>query len=175
MSDSFVSERLAMRPQRLEDAEALHEGYRDEALMRYWSSAPHANLAETSDYLAKGIEDTDWRGWVITLRESGEVIGTLAAMPHREGVTEVGYLLLRRFWGHGYAREAVARLLDLLLREEGDRRVMADADPENDASNALLKDLGFTLEGRLRGEWETHIGVRDSLIWGLLAEEWKAR
>ena len=52
---------------------------------------------------------------------------------------------------------------------------MADTDPENDASNALLKDLGFTLEGRLRGEWETHIGVRDSFIWGLLAEEWKKR
>ena len=25
---------------------------------------------------------------------------------------------------------------------------------------------------RLRGEWETHIGVRDSLIYGLLRDEW---
>ena len=33
--------------------------------------------------------------------------------------------------------------------------------------------LGFTLEARLRAEWETHIGVRDSLIWGLLEDEWK--
>ena len=41
------------------------------------------------------------------------------------------------------------------------------------ASNRLLEGLGFTLEGRLRGEWETHIGVRDSYIWGLLAAEWK--
>jgi RimJ/RimL family protein N-acetyltransferase len=42
-------------------------------------------------------------------------------------------------------------------------------------SNALLKALGFTLEGRLRGEWETHIGVRDTFLWGLLATEWTDR
>jgi hypothetical protein len=27
----------------------------------------------------------------------------------------------------------------------------------------------------LRAEWETHIGVRDSLIFGMLADEWRAR
>ncbi|MBA4234181.1 MAG: GNAT family N-acetyltransferase, partial [Ralstonia sp.] len=27
----------------------------------------------------------------------------------------------------------------------------------------------------LRGEWETHIGVRDSYIWGLLRDEWVTR
>ena len=164
-----------MRPQCLEDAEALHQAYRDEALMRYWSSAPHSSLEETRDYLAKGLANPDWRGWAITLADSGDLVGTLAASPHRPGVSEIGYLVLRRFWGNGYAREAVTRLLDLLFLEERHRRVMADTDPENDASNALLKDLGFTLEGRLRSEWETHIGVRDSFIWGLLAEEWKKR
>ena len=49
----------------------------------------------------------------------------------------------------------------------------AFTDPENAASVALLGRLGFKLEGQLRGEWETHIGVRDSLIFGLLAEEWR--
>jgi RimJ/RimL family protein N-acetyltransferase len=38
-----------------------------------------------------------------------------------------------------------------------------------------LTRLGFTLEGRLRAEWQTHIGVRDSLIYGLLAEESSSR
>ena len=27
----------------------------------------------------------------------------------------------------------------------------------------------------MRAEWETHIGVRDTVLWGLLATEWTAR
>jgi ribosomal-protein-alanine N-acetyltransferase len=79
---------------------------------------------------------------------------------------------VRSAWGHGYAREGVSRLIDLLMHEEGQRRVFADTDPDNAASNALLAALGFRREGLLRAEWETHIGVRDTALWGLLAEEW---
>jgi RimJ/RimL family protein N-acetyltransferase len=64
-------------------------------------------------------------------------------------------------------------VLDHLFGAEGRRRVFADTDPDNMASRRLLERLGFTLEGRLRAEWETHIGVRDSLIYGLLREEWQ--
>ena len=52
------------------------------------------------------------------------------------------------------------------------RRIFADTDPDNLGSIALLERLGFQYEGRLRGEWETHMGVRDSLIFGLLRDEW---
>ena len=168
--DGFASARLVMRRQRINDAEALFEAYSDPVLMRYWSSAPHATVADSRAYLDR--TDSDWRGWTIERKEDGAVLGTLAAVEIRQGVSEIGYLLIRRFWGQGYAREAVSRLLDRLFHEEGLRRAVADVDPDNVASNALLKDLGFTLEGRLRGEWETHIGVRDSFIWGLLREEW---
>jgi RimJ/RimL family protein N-acetyltransferase len=34
--------------------------------------------------------------------------------------------------------------------------------------------LGFRREGRLREEWKTHIGVRDSLIYAVLANDWLA-
>jgi RimJ/RimL family protein N-acetyltransferase len=38
-----------------------------------------------------------------------------------------------------------------------------------------MEKLGFSLEGRLRAEWQTHIGLRDLLIYGLLVEEWPSR
>lgn len=173
MSDRFESERLAMRPQVLDDAEALFEAYGDAELMTYWSSAPHKDVAETRAYLATRDPMKPWRGWSITLKGNDRPIGTLAAGERRNGVIEIGYMLVRRLWGQGLAREAVTRLLDVLFLEENRRRVMADTDPDNAASNALLKSLGFTVEGRLRAEWETHIGVRDSLIWGLLRDEWR--
>lgn len=169
---AFESARLRMRPARIDDAEALFEAYSDAELMRYWSSAPHRTVDETRAYLASRLDKHDWRGWVMTLNGDDRAIGTLAAGARRPGVVEIGYLLARNAWGRGYAREGVSRLIDLLVREEGHRRVFADTDPDNAASNALLASLGFMREGHLRGEWETHIGVRDTYIWGLLADEW---
>lgn len=172
MSDGFESARLRFRPQSLEDAEALFEAYSDVELMRYWSSAPKTTVEEVVEYMRPHVASADWRGWAMIRKDTGEVIGTLAAGERRSGVVELGYLLVRRHWGRGYAREAAARLLDLLFLEEGRRRVFADTDPDNAASMRLLESLGFRREGLLRAEWETHIGVRDSVIWGLLRDEW---
>lgn len=174
MSERFESERLRFRPQRIADAAALHAAYADADLMRYWSSGPHRSVDDTVAYLTPGIDQAGWRGWAITLKGFDFAIGTLAAGRRRAGVEEIGYLLTRDYWGRGYAREAVARLLDLLFIEEGCRRVFADTDPNNRPSNGLLASLGFTREGLLRAEWETHIGVRDSVIWGMLRAEWRA-
>lgn len=170
-AEPFETERLAMRRQRVEDARALFEAYSDTELMRYWSSAPHTTVEETRDYLDPREDHRDWRGWAITLKGDDTAIGTLAATTRRPGVAEIGYLLVRRHWGRGYAREAVIALIDLLFAE-GHRRIFADTDPSNNASIALIERLGFKREGLLRQEWETHIGVRDTLLLGLLREEW---
>ena len=175
MTARFESARLAMRAQRVDDAEALYEAFGDDATMLWWSSAPHADAAETRAYLAARTDQPGKRGWVMTIKGSDRAIGTLWAGERRARVSEIGYMLVPSAARHGYASEGVTRLLDLLFREEGHRRVFADTDPDNAPSNTLLKRLGFTLEGRLRAEWETHIGVRDTLLWGLLADEWTAR
>jgi [ribosomal protein S5]-alanine N-acetyltransferase len=167
------SARLRMRPLSVDDAEAMHLIYGDEEAMRWWSHPPHTSLDETRARMEKNIGSPDWRAWAITLKGDDTAVGQLAAHEKRQGkVIEIGYSLARTHWGKGYAREAVSRLLDLLFRDEGNRRVFADTDPDNAGSNGLLEGLGFVCEGRLRGEWETHLGVRDSFIWGLLAEEW---
>ncbi len=171
MRTMFDSKRLTMRPLSTDDAEALHDAYRDVDLMRWWSSGPHADLAETRAYLTPRAADDPWTGWAVTL--DGTAIGTVSAHRRRPGVYEISYLLARRHWGQGYAREAVSRLIDLLIEEEGARRIFADTDPENAGSIALLERLGFRREGLLREEWETHIGIRDTLLLGLLEREWR--
>lgn len=167
------TERLRLRPRTPDDAEALYPTMSDAELMTWWSRAPFTSVEEVRDYLMANEKAAGWDGWAITRRGDERAIGFLSAGEKRQGgVTEIGYMLERAAWGSGIAREAVSALITLLFAR-GQRRVFADADPDNVASNRLLESLGFTLEGRLRGEWETHIGVRDSLIWGLLAAEWK--
>lgn len=164
--------RVRLRPLRIEDAPALHAVYGDAAAMTWWTHAALEQLEETEAKLADSLSRDDWRAWAITLVADDTAIGTVAAHEKRQGrVAEIGYSLVPAHWGTGLAREAVSLLIDYLFEVEGYRRIFADTDPDNAASNGLLTRLGFTLEGRLRGEWETHIGVRDSFIWGLLATD----
>jgi len=173
------TKRLVLRALRVDDAEALHPMYSDVDANTYGSRPATVSIEETRDRVTKAIADTAWRAWAITLKGDDTalgtaVIGTVASYEKRQGkVTEIGYILSRPYWGRGYVTEAVAALIDLLF-SEGQRRVVADTDPDNAPSIAVVKRLGFTLEATLRAEWETHIGVRDSLIWGLLEDEWKA-
>ena len=183
MKDRFATARLAMRPHEAGDAAALHAGYGDAELMRWWSTPPHADVEETRAYLVGDDDDEEedddieepgedvWQGWTVT--RDGEPIGTLSAGPRRAGVFEVGYLLVRRHWGGGYGREMVAGLIAMLFEEPATRRLYADVDPDNTASIALLEGLGFQLEGRLRQAWDSHIGLRDAMIFGLLRDEWR--
>ncbi len=168
----IATTRLRLRARRPDDAEALFPSLSDADLMHWWSRPPYDSVAELREHFAQ-VHD-GWRCWAITLPGDDRAIGFISAGEKRQGkVTEIGYMLAREHWGTGIAREAVAAVITQLFAE-GQRRVFADTDPENAASNALLDRLGFRREGLLRGEWETHIGVRDSIIWGLLADEWES-
>ncbi|MDG2535429.1 GNAT family protein [Sphingomonas sp. HITSZ_GF] len=162
--------RLRLRPRTPDDAEALFPSLSDAGLMHFWSGPPHADVAQTRAEFARARPE--WRAWAITLKGEDRAIGVVAAGEKRQGnVSELGYMLARAHWGSGIAAEAVGAVIDRIFAE-GQRRVFADTDPENLASRALLERLGFRLEGLLRGEWETHIGVRDTALYGLLRDDW---
>ncbi len=166
--------RVHLRPLLLDDAEALFAVFGDPVAVKWWTHAALDDVEQTREKLAANVTRPDWRSWAITLAGDDRAIGTAGAHEKRQGkVIEIGYSLAPAHWGKGIAREAVTALIDYLFTVEGHRRICADTDPDNVASNALLTRLGFTMEGRLRGEWETHLGVRDSFIWGLLSQEWR--
>ncbi|WP_299327094.1 GNAT family N-acetyltransferase [Parasphingopyxis sp.] len=166
------SQRLTLRPLVEADAEAMHHFFSDEEAMRYWSSGPHKTLQETRDYVRINATDEKYLTWAIT-EDGGEALGWVCLIPGREGVAEIGYNLRRSHWRKGYVGEAVSRVIDHAFAEMGLRRITADVDPDNHGSNALLEKLGFQREGYLREEWTTHLGVRDSIVWGLLKREWE--
>lgn len=168
------TERLVLRPMVVEDADAMWHVYSDVDLMTYWSSAPHETIEQTRAYVAENAKMDPFLSWAIT-EDGGEALGHVNFLEKRSGVGEIGYSLRRSHWGLGYAREAVAALIGHGFGERGYRKIVADTDPDNAASNRLLEALGFQREGYLYDEWETHIGIRDSILWGLLKRDWEAR
>ena len=174
MIPTLATERVSLREGAPADADALHALWSDAEAMRWWSHPPHDRIGQSRAKMESILAAEGWRCWVVTLAGDDLAIGTVNVHAHRPGVAEIGYGFARAHWGGGLAREAVAAVLDQLFKAEAHRRVFADTDPDNAPSNRLLEALGFRVEGRLRAEWETHIGVRDALIWGLLREEWRA-
>lgn len=165
--------RLRLRERTPDDAAALFACFGDADAMTYWSNGPHESVEQTREALTKPPElRLTWRAWAITRADDDSAIGFVSVSEKRPDVSEIGYMLARAYWARGIAREAVSAVLDQIFRVERQRRVFADTDPDNAPSNALLETLGFQRDGLLREEWETHIGVRDTVLWGLLANEW---
>ena len=170
--DPIVTPRLILRGRSPADAAALFPLFSDPDIMTWWSRPPFESVEELrADFAVR--DQGSWQSWAITRKPDDRAIGFVSTGERRSGVWEIGYLLSRDWQGQGLASEAVSGMIDRLFGT-GQRRVFADTDPDNLASIALLGRLGFTLEGRLRQAWHTHIGVRDSLIFGLLADEWRS-
>ena len=162
VSAPLTTARLTLRPRVPDDADALFAAMADADVMRWWSRAPFATVDELQAYFS-GVQCA----WTVTRTGDDRAIGFVSVMRRREGVCEIGYLFARETWGCGIAFEAVSAVIADLFAA-GERRIFADTDPDNIGSIRLLERLGFLFEGRLRAEWETHIGVRDTLIYGLL-------
>jgi RimJ/RimL family protein N-acetyltransferase len=170
----LAARRFVLHPLVRADAAALFPSFADPDVMRWWSRGPFDSEQELAEWLVP--EPGAWpggRSWAVAESPTGPAIARLAAIDRGDDVVELGYLVVRERQGEGIAREALAALIEHLIATEQRRRLFADVDPDNRASCRLLERLGFTLEGRLREAWTTHIGRRDSLIWGLLATEWR--
>ncbi len=160
-----------------EHASAIFEGWAQDArvtLYLHWR--PHSDISETVAH-AERCEEA-WNAgssytWVLEDRESGEVIGSIAAHDsgHRVGL---GYVVSRSWWGRGLAPEAVAVVTQWFLGRPGVRRVWAVCDVENRASGRVLEKAGFRLEGTLRC-WMLHPNVsddpRDALCYSMVRDD----
>ncbi len=63
---------------------------------------------------------------------------------------DYGYVLNRRFWGHGYATEASRAIVDWVFSVPSVWRLSATCDTANVASARVLEKSGLSREGLLR-------------------------
>ena len=130
----------------------------DPQAMRYWSTPPHATLAQTEAWLASMIhvDPAASDDFLVTL--GGVVIGKLGAWT----LPEIGFLIDRAEWGKGFASEALAAFI-ARRRALGSPELTADVDPRNAASLKLLRRHGFTETGRASGTWTVGDELCDSV------------
>ena len=90
------------------------------------------------------------------------------------GTADAGYWIDSSFEGRGLVTRAVTALLDQAFGSLGLARVTVHTLVDNERSRAVATRLGFTEEGIHRQAVPFRDGRADEVIYGLLADEWKA-
>lgn len=160
MNTILDTDRLRLRRPRPEDAAAMHAILSDAAAMRYWSSLPHTELAQSEAWIAdtiKALEAGECDDFFV--ERAGTVIGKAGLW----NGDEIGFLFAPAIWGQGYAREALSAVIERAFRTRGLAQIRADVDPRNERSLGLLTRLGFRETGRaertfcIGGEWSDSV------------------
>jgi [ribosomal protein S5]-alanine N-acetyltransferase len=87
---------------------------------------------------------------------------------------EIGFLVSRKHWRKGLAKEALDAILPYLFGR-GVERLVADIDPRNDASKGILKVMGFEEGELVKGTAVIGGETVDSLYLYLSRERWEER
>jgi RimJ/RimL family protein N-acetyltransferase len=171
--------RLVLRRFRPEDLDAFVAYRSDPEVARYQSWEVPYRPSQARQFLQE-LEaihpDTpgEWFQFAVALRHTDRLIGDCGAHVQAEDPrqAEIGFTLASQDQGHGYATEAVRRLLHYLLIERGKHRVRATCDDRNTGSAAVLERVGMRREGHLlestwsKGEWT------NDLLYAVLRREW---
>ena len=106
-----------------------------------------------------------WLNWIVF--QTDEAIGTVQATVYPEASADVAYVFHPHYWGQGYASEAVGELLRYLREKLEVRRVTANTDTRNLASQRLLERLGFEQKALLENADEFKGAKSDEYVYVL--------
>lgn len=148
--------------QRLTDV--IHFPRSDEAARKWAEEMAHRRPDDDSVFLA--IENRE-----------GELVGGMSTSDcdRRHGTFKYGLGIFRGHRRKGYATDAITVLLGYYFRELRFQKVTTGVYSFNEASLALHKKLGFTVEGRLRRMIFTGGRFHDLVMVGMTCEEFEER
>lgn len=181
MSDrpaTIVTERLALRELRVDDAAAVAAGAGDKRVARYLLQVPSPYpVALARRWLLGRIEWWEQGRGVtlaITRRTSPSILlGTVSLRRYvRDRRAELGYWLGHSAWGFGFATEATRAIIDFGFRELALARIYAQVLAGNTASMRVLDKLRMVGEGVKRQHVRKGNKLVDIVLYGLLRDEW---
>ena len=174
-SPCLQTARLTLRPIRVEDFDAYAEFMADPESARFIGGTQSRPLAWRGFLqLAGAWQLQGFSMFSVLSSETGEWIGRVGPwVPEGWPGTEVGWGILRRQCGRGFATEAAIASIDWAFATLGWDEVIHCIAPDNHASQAVAARLGSRNRGRGRLPPPFDDVVVD--IWGQTRAEWQAR
>jgi [ribosomal protein S5]-alanine N-acetyltransferase len=180
---TLETDRLILRPITPADAASVFLYCSNPAVTRFTLFETHQTIDDSrwfcEDYARSryASREPDPFGIVLKADPLGTVVGALGAhWASQPNLTmEFGYSIAEPHWGRGLVAEAARAVIEYVFEEYATERLQARVFVGNDASERVLRKLGFTREGVLRslvlrrGRWW------DIVMYSLLRSEWEAR
>ena len=163
------TERLIFRPFTEEDLPKLIEQRSDPDVNRYLGGPARQNAEALATRLRFYMDCYDKFGFgscAMLWRETGEMIGTAGIQPLEDtGEIEVGYSIIKPYWGLGIGTEAAKGWMEYGFNTAGLERIVAIAVEENTASRRIMEKLGMKYE-----KTEVHYG-QECVFYAISKEE----
>jgi len=152
---TLYTPRLILRPARMSDAEDMYEYSRDPEVARHVLWDAHRSIHQTRAYirfLIRQYRNASPATFVIVLRDTGKVIGTIGFMwlQTDNRSAEVGYSLSRAYWNQGIMSEALKAVVEFGFTQLSLNRIEAQHESDNPASGRVMAHAGMRHEGTLR-------------------------
>jgi len=121
------------------------------------------------------IERGSGRDWAITLRDTGELVGSISLEIERDhDHAELGFWIGKPHWRHGFASEAAAAVVDHAFSALQLHRVFAHHMSHNPASGRILEKVGMVREGQLSEHICKNGRFTDIVLYGMTRERYDA-
>ena len=153
---TLYTDRLILRKYKLSDSKGMYENWATDPLTnRYLSWDLHPSEEFTREVISEWIKDydkDDTYNWIVELKDTNEVIGGISVVRLNKAysVAEVGYCYGSKYWGKGYATEALRRVIEYLLLDAGIYLVEAKHISGNPASGKVMMKAGMKFDTVLR-------------------------
>jgi ribosomal-protein-alanine N-acetyltransferase len=152
---TFGTARLVARLPREDDGPAVFAAYAsDPEVTRYLAWKAYDRVEPLTAFLCECRAAWEKGGghlpWLLCLKGTDQPIGSIGVTYSTRGRALFGYALGRKFWGHGFAAEALTWIVDWSLAQPGLWRAWAFCDVENPASVRVMEKAGMVREGILR-------------------------
>ena len=173
------TERLVLRPFRLEDAATVQQLAGDVAIADTTLRIPHPYLdGMAEDWIStheEAFAKVEGLALAITCKSDGSLVGSISLIGIAEGHrAELAYWIGKPYWNQGFCTEAGRAVVRFAFTELGLLRVHAWHFGRNPASGRIMRKLGMRHEGTLRQHVRKWDECEDLELYGILKQEWAA-
>jgi RimJ/RimL family protein N-acetyltransferase len=142
------TKRLALRAPRLEDAKTVAALVNDRRIAENVARIPHPyKKADAESFIAGANKPGGEAVFLITLHDDTIIGACGLMMQDKEQAPELGYWLGVKYWGQGYATEALHAVIDYAFTDLGYPALTAAARVTNPLSRRVLEKCGFQWTG----------------------------